>query len=126
MPLNLRFWIRISLLNLLVVAALGTLMRYKIGFSFPYFEQKHLAHGHSHFAFIGWITHTLFVLMVSVIQHRLAPGRISLYKKLIILNLISAYGMRLRLFLRRRIKRERQFCTRKKLPFSFHFSSLGH
>jgi hypothetical protein len=93
MYLNLRFWLRISLINLFIVALLGTLMRYKIGFEFPYFEQKHLAHGHSHFAFIGWITHTLFVLMVSVIQRRLSPQRINTYRKLIILNLISAYGM---------------------------------
>jgi cytochrome bd-type quinol oxidase subunit 1 len=31
------FWVRLSLINLLLVALMGILMRYKIGFEFPYF-----------------------------------------------------------------------------------------
>ncbi|MBL7933973.1 MAG: hypothetical protein JNL60_18865 [Bacteroidia bacterium] len=90
---NTSFWLKISLFNLLIVALYGTLMRYKIGFEFPYFDQKHLQHGHSHFAFIGWIAHTLFVLIVSVLQHDKPGLNIERYRKLIIANLFSAYGM---------------------------------
>ncbi len=93
MILNTKFWLRISLINLLIVALLGTLMRYKIGFEFPYFDQKHLQHGHSHFAFIGWITHTLFVLIIGVIQREQIIVSISIYRKLLIVNLVCAYGM---------------------------------
>jgi len=93
MILNTKFWLRISLLNLFIVALLGTLMRYKIGFEFPYFDQKHLQHGHSHFAFIGWITHTLFVLIIGVIQREQIIVNISVYRKLLIVNLVCAYGM---------------------------------
>ena len=93
MTLNTKFWLRISLLNLFIVALLGTLMRYKIGFEFPYFDQKHLQHGHSHFAFIGWITHTLFVLIIGVIQREEIVANISIYRKLLIVNLVCAYGM---------------------------------
>lgn len=93
MALNTKFWLRISLLNLLIVALFGTIMRYKIGFEFPYLNQKHLQHGHSHFAFIGWITHTLFVLMAGAIQRDNPLINTGIYRKLIICNLVCAYGM---------------------------------
>ena len=41
---------KIALINLSVVALIGVIMRYKIGFDFPFFDQKHLQHAHSHFA----------------------------------------------------------------------------
>ena len=33
-----------ALFNLVIVALLGVLMRYKIGFEFPYLNQKYLLH----------------------------------------------------------------------------------
>jgi hypothetical protein len=93
MQLNIKFWLKFSLLNLCIVASLGVLMRYKIGFEFPYFDQKHLQHSHSHFAFAGWISHTLMVLMVYYLQTKIADFQGNKYKKLIIANLICSYGM---------------------------------
>src|SRR5512133_832255 len=93
MPLNIKFWLKISLLNLCVVAALGVLMRYKIGFEFPYLDQKHLQHSHSHFAFSGWLSHTLMALMIYYLQTKMADFKGNKYKNLIIFNLICSYGM---------------------------------
>lgn len=93
MKLNIKFWLKFSLLNLCIVASLGVLMRYKIGFEFPHFDQKHLQHSHSHFAFGGWISHTLMVLMVYYLQTKIADFQGNKYKKLIIANLICSYGM---------------------------------
>ena len=93
MVLNIKFWLKISLINLCVVAALGVLMRYKIGFEFPYLDQKHLQHSHSHFAFAGWLGHTLMVLMVYYIQTKIADFQGNKYKKIIVANLICSYGM---------------------------------
>ena len=93
MRLNTKFWLKISLLNLCIVALLGVLMRYKIGFEFPYFEQKNLQHSHSHFAFAGWVSHTLMVLMVYYLQTKIADFPGNKYEKLIIGNLICSYGM---------------------------------
>lgn len=93
MKLNIKFWLKLSLLNLCIVASLGVLMRYKIGFEFPYFDQKHLQHSHSHFAFAGWISHTLMVLMVYYLQIKTADFQGNKYKKIIIANLICSYGM---------------------------------
>ena len=93
MVLNTKFWLKISLHNLCIVAAIGVLMRYKIGFEFPYFDQKNLQHSHSHFAFAGWISHTLMVLMVYYLQTKIASFQGNKYKNIIIANLICSYGM---------------------------------
>lgn len=93
MTLNTKFWLKISLLNLCIVAALGVLMRYKIGFEFPYLDQKHLQHSHSHFAFAGWSGHTLMVLMVYFLQTKITNFKGNKYKNIIIFNLICSYGM---------------------------------
>lgn len=91
--LNIKFWLKISLLNLCIVAILGLLMRYKIGFEFQYLDQKHLQHAHSHFAFAGWLGHTLMVLMVYFIQTKITEFKGNKYKKIIVANLICSYGM---------------------------------
>jgi hypothetical protein len=86
-------WVKFSLINLTIVALLGTIMRYKIGFSLPLFEQKFLQEAHSHFAFTGWITHTLFFLVVNVFRSGIGAINESRYRRLIVLNLLIAYGM---------------------------------
>jgi hypothetical protein len=91
--INLNLWIRVALFNLLIVAFLGTIMRYKIGFSFPFLSQKNLQHAHSHFAFAGWITHILFVLMVDTLLRDRPALNLGKYRMLIIANLACAYGM---------------------------------
>src|SRR5690554_4011904 len=86
-------WLKISIINLFLVALLGLLMRYKIGFDFPFFVYKHLLHSHSHFAFAGWISHTLMVLMIYFLRNKTTAISLGKYTWLIIANLISSYGM---------------------------------
>lgn len=93
MILNTRFWLKISLLNLLIVAFLGMVMRYKIGFEFPYFDQKSIQHAHSHFAFLGWITHTIYVLILHVMVKRKLFLNEKRYHSMIVANLLCSYGM---------------------------------
>ncbi len=93
MKINTNFWLKISFFNLLVVALLGVIMRYKIAFSFPFLDQKHLQHAHSHFAFIGWVAQTIFVLMVDKLQKNTLPANLPKYKQLLSLNLFASYGM---------------------------------
>jgi len=93
MNFNIKFWLKFSLLNLCIVAFLGVLMRYKIGFEFPYLNQKYIQHSHSHFAFSGWITHTLMTLMIYFLQTRIDRFQGHHYKKTIIANLLCSYGM---------------------------------
>ena len=93
MLFNLKFWLKFSFINLTIVALLGCIMRYKIGFDFPFLNQKYLLHSHSHFAFAGWVTHTLMVLMVYFLETKIKDFKSAVYKKIIITNLICAYGM---------------------------------
>lgn len=94
MGISFRNWIRICIINLLIVAFLGIILRYKIAFSLPQLDQRNLHHGHSHFAFTGWITQVLMVLMVHYLftqkKETIQPRN---YQWLLILNLVSAIGM---------------------------------
>lgn len=91
--LPLQKLIKISLLNLLIVSIFGVLLRYKIAFSFPYFDQKYLLHAHSHFAFSGWVSQTLMVLIISKLIPFLSEKKSSNYYRVILCNLFLAYGM---------------------------------
>jgi len=86
-------WIKISLINLLIVAFVGVILRYKIAFALPLIDQKHLLHGHSHFAFAGWINQTIMVLMLMAISNQQENTLLKKYKVLIYINLLTAYGM---------------------------------
>ncbi|MBL0343118.1 MAG: hypothetical protein IPP71_20970 [Bacteroidetes bacterium] len=68
-------------------------MRYKIGFEFPLFDQKFLQHAHSHFAFAGWISHTIMLLIINSISKQLTPSQIKKYVLILNANLVCAYGM---------------------------------
>lgn len=93
MELNLAKWIRISLINLLLVSIAGVILRYKILFSLPFINQKYLLHGHSHFAFAGWVSQTLMVLMINYLSTQNKLINLRPYKHILIINLITAYGM---------------------------------
>jgi hypothetical protein len=93
MKLNFSYWIKFSLLNLLLVATLGLLMRYKIAFELPFIHQKNIQHSHSHFAFAGWVSQTLIVLMVHFLSRQNVSINLEKYKKVFIANLVCAYIM---------------------------------
>ncbi|HQG38734.1 MAG TPA: hypothetical protein PLK15_06350 [Chitinophagales bacterium] len=86
-------YLRISFINLCIVAALGSIMRYKIAFSLPFLDQKHLLHAHSHFAFVGWISQTLMVLLIQYLSSKSGEDKFIPYRKILIANLVAAYGM---------------------------------
>ena len=86
-------WLKISLINLLIVATLGVTLRYKILYSLPFIDQKHLLHGHSHFAFAGWITQAIMALLVSYLIKQQGGGNYKKYNWLLYANLFTAYGM---------------------------------
>jgi|SRR5690554_6152210 len=92
MKLKIDFWLKLSLANLFLVALIGTFLRLKVNMELP-FQQKHLLHAHSHFAFAGWISHTLMVLMIYYLKSKSNQLSMKRYIWLIIANLICSYGM---------------------------------
>lgn len=87
------FWLKFSVFNFLIVALLGVTMRYKILFSMPFLDQKHLQEAHSHFAFYGWITNVIYVLILNYMHKINAQIDLKKYEKLIVVNLIASFTM---------------------------------
>lgn len=82
-----------AFVNLLLVALLGVLLR-----SFPFlsgfpFSYQNILHGHSHFAFTGWVMLVLFALLMKYFPQ--IRGKISYHhwRNIAVLILVSAYGM---------------------------------
>ncbi|SFP85662.1 hypothetical protein [Parafilimonas terrae] len=93
MTISLYKWLRIAVFNLLLVAFLGLVMRYKIAFSLPFITQKYFLNAHSHFAFAGWITQALMTFIAFYIAKNKASFSLKKYNRLLFANLITAYGM---------------------------------
>ncbi|WP_187478369.1 hypothetical protein [Amniculibacterium sp. G2-70] len=90
---SLHIWLKFAIFNLFIVAVLGTVMRYKIAFSLPIVEQKNLQQSHSHFAFYGWITFIIYVLIVKYLREVVPNLKEGKYKWLVISNLVASFGM---------------------------------
>ncbi|MBL0102512.1 MAG: hypothetical protein IPP51_01275 [Bacteroidetes bacterium] len=86
-------WLRIGIVNLVIVVFLGVILRYKIAFALPFVDQKNLLQGHSHFAFAGWITQVLMTLLVLYLDGHGVENALKKYKWILTANLATAYGM---------------------------------
>lgn len=82
-----------SFFNLFVTSCLGVFLR-----SYPFIdglplEYKNLQHGHSHFAFGGWIMPALIVLLLKKFPELRTGIAYKHWKNISLLLLFSAYGM---------------------------------
>ena len=93
MDRSLRKWLSVAFFNLMLVGALGCILRYKIAYSLPFVDQKFLLHAHSHFAFSGWVTQALMALMVKYLSDITATNQFPKYRWILWANLLTAYGM---------------------------------
>lgn len=93
MDKKIAFGLKFSVFNLAIVALLGTLMRYKIAYSFPFIDQKHMQESHSHFAFYGWITACIYILVIKYLNEKRPDVSIQKYGNLFLANFVAAYGM---------------------------------
>ncbi len=92
--ITIRQWILLGIANLLLVALWGVTMRLKVLLPLPFLNQKFLLHAHSHFAFSGWVSHMLMVLIAAAICRRANTGNIPYRYQLVVAgNLIASYGM---------------------------------
>lgn len=79
------FW---PLLNFVILAVWGVLLRCMPLFSFPGLNYTYLLHAHSHFAFAGWI---FLAASLLILQSGSIPARVS--RNLTGFSLVSAFGM---------------------------------
>lgn len=87
------FWLKLSVFNFFLLAILGVIMRYKIAFSFPFLNQKHLQEAHSHFAFYGWITQVIYIFIIEFLRKYIEKSQLKKYNKLLIINFIASSMM---------------------------------
>lgn len=57
-------WLLIALLNFFVAAIFGALMRFAFVEEIPWMDYRHILHGHSHGAMLGWIYLALYALLI--------------------------------------------------------------
>jgi len=92
--MNSKHWICLSVLNFLLVAVFGLLMRLKFLFPIPWLDQKNIMHAHSHFAFAGWVSQALMVFLIAaVLRLKAEEGIPKKYQPVLWFNLLSSYGM---------------------------------
>ncbi|WP_127126199.1 hypothetical protein [Pseudoflavitalea rhizosphaerae] len=84
-------WSRRALLNLLIVALAGTLLRCKILWPIPVLDYKNLMHAHSHFAFSGWVSLALSVAIAGIMN--LPEQRLRAYQHAFWFLVLSSFGM---------------------------------
>src|SRR2546421_2228400 len=85
--------LRYAVFNLFIVACLGLLLR-----SFPFlsafpFQYKNLLHGHSHFAFGGWVMPALLSGILKSFPQIANKVTYKNWRNVTVLLLVSAYGM---------------------------------
>jgi hypothetical protein len=86
------FWIKLSLVNLCIVALLGFTLRSKILFSLPLINYRNFLSAHSHFAFAGWAGLGLITLLIfDILPAEKANKKI--YQWLLAAFEISSLGM---------------------------------
>ena len=93
MDRSLPGWLSVAFFNLMLVGALGCILRYKIVYSLPFVDQKFMLHAHSHFAFSGWVTLALMTLLVKYLSEKTLTNQFPKYRWILWANLITAYGM---------------------------------
>lgn len=87
------YGLKLAVINFVLVALVGSVMRYKVAFSLPFIEHKNLLDAHSHFAFYGWITTAIYILILADIKSKFPDLKVTKYSVVCIINLIGAYGM---------------------------------
>ncbi|MGV3503584.1 MAG: hypothetical protein ACO1O1_07740 [Adhaeribacter sp.] len=85
-------WLKISLVNLLVIALLGLFLRWFMVAPPEGFNYKNLLHAHSHVALLGWLYAAFFVALVSTyLPPQIAGGKP--YRRLFWLSQAAVLGM---------------------------------
>lgn len=85
-------WILILVINLCAVALMGVLMRYKIIYSLPFLDQKHLQHAHSHFAFIAWVSQAIYLILIHFLDKRI-PIQHNTYTRILWVHNVLSWAM---------------------------------
>ena len=81
---------RWAIVNFIVLSIFGVLLRYMQLYDVPELDYQFIMHAHSHFAFSGWMFFSIALLIATLCNSgKLSSG----FKMILLLALVSAYGM---------------------------------
>lgn len=83
-------YLRLAIVNFITLTVLGLVLRYIHIGSIGGINYQFLLHAHSHFAFAGWMFFAIALLIVSLIHKNIITWA---FRWVMILALVSAYGM---------------------------------
>ncbi len=85
-------WLKIAFGNFLLAALLGVLLRYAFVEEIPWMKFRHVMHGHSHVAMLGWLYLAFYALLIHAFLPKEAGER-PFYKNVFWLTQFSVLGM---------------------------------
>ena len=90
---TVRHWCLIGLFNLLLVAILGTFMRLEHVSPFLGQRSTNVLHAHSHFAFLGWVSGMLMLLITCVNFRFKAKDYLPMHRhRVLVVHLLVSYA----------------------------------
>lgn len=90
---NFNIWLKLCVFNFFIVSVIGVMMRYNIAFSLPGFSHKFMQESHSHFAFYGWVSATIYLFVTKYLSENCNKINLKKYQYLMISNQVGSYGM---------------------------------
>ncbi len=87
---SITFYLRLAVVNFIILTMLGLVLRYIHIGSLGSVNYQFLLHSHSHFAFSGWMFFAIVLLIIRFSNKSVLPAS---FKWVLILTLVSAYGM---------------------------------
>lgn len=90
---NFNFWLKTCLFNFFIVSVVGVMMRYEMAFSLPWFSHQFMQESHSHFAFYGWVSATIYLFVTKYLSESKKEINLQKYQWMMIFNQIGSYGM---------------------------------
>ena len=85
-------WFELSLFNLFIAACLGVLMRYAFVDEVSWMNFRHVLHGHSHTAMLGWIYLAFYAFFIHAFLNK-DQQQEAYYRRLFWLTQVAVIGM---------------------------------
>lgn len=87
-----KVWFRVALVNLLIAAIMGVILRYAFVEELTWLKFRFFLHGHSHVAMLGWVYLALYALLISGFLPQ-EQQRSGFYRDVFLLSQAAVTGM---------------------------------
>ncbi|MCB9267191.1 MAG: hypothetical protein H6558_19375 [Lewinellaceae bacterium] len=87
-----KVWFRVALLNFLIAAIMGVILRYAFVEELPWLKFRFFLHGHSHVAMLGWVYLALYALLMGAFLPE-AQQQAPFYRSVFLVSQFAVIGM---------------------------------